>query len=136
MKKRVLFICTHNSARSQMAEAFLNSLFPDSYEAYSAGTQPGRLNPYVVKAMKEVGIDISGNLTKSVFEFKGHGFDYVITVCDQAKETCPYFPGARQYIHRNFEDPSTFRGSDEEIMEKVRKTRDEIKNWIIETFGE
>ncbi|NCO27882.1 MAG: low molecular weight phosphatase family protein [Caldiserica bacterium CG_4_8_14_3_um_filter_35_18] len=136
MKKRILFICTHNSARSQMAEAFLKTLFPERFEVYSAGTQPGKLNPFVVKAMVEVGMDISGNHTKSVDEFKGDKFDLVVTVCDQAKETCPYFPGALDYLHRNFEDPSTFTGSEEEIMEKVRQVRDNIKNWVIETFGE
>ena len=136
MKKRILFICTHNSARSQMAEAFLKTLFPERFEAYSAGTQPGKLNPFVVKAMVEVGMDISGNHTKSVDEFKGDKFDLVVTVCDQAKETCPYFPGAKDYLHRNFEDPSTFTGSEEEIMEKVRQVRDNIKNWVLETFGE
>lgn len=136
MKKRILFICTHNSARSQMAEAFLKTLFPERFEVYSAGTQPGKLNPFVVKAMVEVGMDISGNHTKSVDEFKGDKFDLVVTVCDQAKETCPYFPGALDYLHRNFEDPSTFTGSEEEIIEKVRQVRDNIKNWVIETFGE
>jgi len=136
MKKRILFICTHNSARSQMAEAFLKTLFPERFEAYSAGTQPGKLNPFVVKAMEEVGMDISGNHTKSVDEFKGDKFDLVVTVCDQAKETCPYFPGALGYLHRNFEDPSTFTGSEEEIMEKARQVRDNIKNWVLETFGE
>ena len=136
MKKRILFICTHNSARSQMAEAFLKTLFPERFEAYSAGTQPGKLNPFVVKAMGEVGMDISGNHTKSVDEFKGDKFDFVVTVCDQAKESCPYFPGALGYLHRNFEDPSTFTGSEEEIMEKVRQVRDNIKNWVLETFGE
>ena len=136
MKKRILFICTHNSARSQMAEAFLKTLFPERFEVYSAGTQPGKLNPFVVKAMVEVGMDISGNHTKSVDEFKGDKFDLVVTVCDQAKETCPYFPGALGYLHRNFEDPSTFTGSEEEIMEKVRQVRENIKNWVLETFGE
>jgi arsenate reductase len=134
MKKRVLFICTHNSARSQMAEAFLKELFPDRFEAFSAGTEPGVLNPYVIKAMKEIGIDISHNTTKSVKEFIKQKFDYIITVCDRAKETCPFFPGGLNYIHQNFEDPSTFKGSNEEIMVKVRKVRDEIKVWVGETF--
>jgi len=133
-KQKVLFICTHNSARSQMAEAFLNTLFPEHYEAYSAGTHPGKLNPYVVKALQEIGIDISKNRTKSIDEFKGKRFDIVVTVCDQAKEECPYFPYAIQYIHKGFEDPSTFTGTDEEILKKVRKLRDEIEEWIIETF--
>lgn len=135
MKKRVLFICTHNSARSQMAEAFLKKLFPEKFEAFSAGTEPGTLNPYVIKAMKETGIDISYNITKSVKEFIKQKFDYIVTVCDKAKETCPFFPGGLNYIHQNFEDPSTFSGTNEEIMEKVRKVRDEIKDWVEEIFG-
>ena len=135
MKKRVLFICTHNSARSQMAEAFLNELFPDKFEAFSAGTEPGTLNSYAVEAMKETGIDISPNTTKSVKEFIRQRFDYIVTVCDRAKEICPFFPGGLNYIHQNFEDPSTFTGSHDEIMEKVRKVRNEIKNWVEETFG-
>jgi arsenate reductase len=118
-----------------MAEAFFKTLFPERFEAYSAGTQPEKLNPFVVKAMGEVGMDISGNRAKSVDEFKGNKFDLVVTVCDQAKETCPYFPGAKDYLHRNFEDPSTFSGSEEEIMEKVRQVRDNIKEWVLETFG-
>lgn len=135
MKKRILFICTHNSARSQIAEAFLKTLFPERFEAYSAGTQPGKLNPFVVKAMGEAGMDISGNRTKSVDEFKGDKFDLVVTICDQAKEACPYFPGAKDYLHRNFEDPSMFTGSEEEIIEKVRQVRDNIKEWVVEMFG-
>jgi arsenate reductase len=117
-----------------MAEAFLKELFPDRFEAFSAGTEPGVLNPYVIKAMKEIGIDISHNTTKSVKEFIKQKFDYIITVCDRAKETCPFFPGGLNYIHQNFEDPSTFKGSNEEIMVKVRKVRDEIKVWVGETF--
>lgn len=134
MKLKVLFVCTHNSARSQMAEAFLNAIYGERFEAYSAGTHPGNLNQYVVKAMKEIGIDISNNRTKSVQEFKGVRFDYVVTVCDQAKEECPYFPGALQYIHQGFEDPSSFTGTEDEIMEKVRKVRDEIEEWVMKTF--
>ena len=135
MKKRVLFICVHNSARSQMAEAFLKELFPEKFEAFSAGTEPGTLNSYVIRAMKEIGIDISHNTTKSVKKLIKQRFDYIVTVCDKAKETCPFFPGGLNYIHQNFEDPSTFSGTNEEIMEKVHKVRDEIKDWIEEIFG-
>jgi len=135
MKKRVLFICVHNSARSQMAEAFLKELFPEKFEAFSAGTEPGTLNSYVIRAMKEIGIDISHNTTKSVKKLIKQRFDYIVTVCDKAKETCPFFPGGLNYIHQNFEDPSTFSGTNEEIIEKVCKVRDEIKDWIEEIFG-
>ena len=95
MKKKVLFICTHNSARSQMAEAFLNKLCGDKYKAHSAGIEPREINPYVVKAMAEIGIDISKQRSKSIKEFWGKNFDYVVTVCDNAKENCPFFPGEK-----------------------------------------
>lgn len=117
-----------------MAEALLNSLYGEKYEAYSAGIEPREINPYVIKAMAEIGIDISKQRSKSIKEFWGQKFEYVITVCDHAKENCPFFPG-EEIIHKSFEDPSKFRGSEEEIMEKVRRVRDEIKKWIEETFG-
>lgn len=129
-KKKVLFVCIHNSARSQMAEAFLNKLAGDKIEAESAGLEPGKLNPTVVEAMKEVGIDISGSKTKSVFDFckQGNLYDYVITVCDESQsERCPIFPGAAKKLHWGFSDPSSFSGSDQERKEKTRKVRDEIK---------
>jgi len=135
MKKRVLFICTHNSARSQMAEAFLNVLAPSEYVAFSAGTAPGTLNQYVVEAMKEIGIDISNNKTKSVNQFLEEQFDYVVTVCDKANEACPYFPGGKRRIHKNFDDPSTFTGAREEILKKVRIVRDEIRAFVLEYFN-
>jgi len=131
--KSVLFICTHNSARSQMAEAFLNKLCGDRYEAKSAGVAPRGLNPYVVKAMAEVDIDLTSHRSKSLQEFQGITFDYVVTVCDSAREECPYFPG-RKIIHKSFPDPSAFAGSEEEIMQKVRAVRDEIRRWVEQTF--
>ena len=134
MKKRVLFVCTHNSARSQMAEALLNKLYGDKYEAYSAGVEPREINPYAIKAMAEVGIDISKQRSKSIKEFLGQKFDYVVTVCDYARENCPFFPG-EEIIHKSFEDPAEVEGSEEEIMERVRHVRDEIKKWIEVTFG-
>ena len=94
-KKRVLFICRHNSARSQIAEALLKKLYGDKYEAYSAGITPAEINPYVVRAMAEVGIDISKQRPKSLMEFWGQKFDYVVTVCDYAKENCPFFPSEK-----------------------------------------
>lgn len=135
MKKRVLFICTHNSARSQMAEGLLRALYGDRYEVYSAGTQPTEVNPYVIRVMAEIGIDISDHRSKSVEEFLDQEFDYVITVCDHAKETCPFFPGGKEYIHKGFDDPSSFSGSEDERLDFLRRVRDEIKEWIEETFG-
>ncbi len=131
--KRVLFLCVHNSARSQMGEAFLKRLAPDRFEAESAGLEPGTLNPYVVRALAEAGIDISRNPTKSVFDLhaRGAAFDYVITVCSkEAAERCPIFPGRAERIHWPFEDPSSFRGSDEEILARVRSVRDEIERAV------
>jgi arsenate reductase len=133
-KKKVLFICTHNSARSQMAEAFLNALSSDRYEAYSGGTTPTQINPYAIKVMKEVGIDITGHRSKSVKEFLGQNFDYVVTVCDNAKEACPFFPGGANYIHKNFQDPSSCQGSEEEMLDCFRRIRDEIKDWLNQDF--
>ena len=133
MKNSVLFLCTHNSARSQMAEALLNTLNGDKYEAYSAGVMATRINPYVVKAMAEIGIDISKNRSKSIEEFRGKNFNYVVTVCDSAKEACPFFPGEK-IIHKSFDDPAQAKGSEEEIMKETRRVRDEIKEWLKTTF--
>lgn len=132
-KKKVLFVCIHNSARSQMAEAFLNQICPDEFEAQSAGLEPGKLNPIVVEAMREVDIDISGNTTKSVFDvFKsGQMFAYVITVCDEASaERCPIFPGVTTRLQWSFADPSSFRGSHDERLAGAREVRDAIRNKI------
>jgi arsenate reductase len=133
MKQKVLFLCTNNSARSQIAEGFLNAFYKDKYEASSAGTEPSKLNPYAVEVMKELGIDISSNRSKSIEEFRNFKFDIVITVCDNAKETCPFFPG-KKIIHKGFEDPSIDEQNVEDILSNFRKTRDEIKDWIIKTF--
>jgi len=137
-KKKVLFICVHNSARSQMAEAFLKQLAGDRFEAESAGLEPGKLNPIVVEAMKEVGIDISQNKTKSVFDFYKHGkqYDYVITVCDESQSrACPVFPGKGERLHWGFTDPSQFQGSLEDKLKQTRVVRDQIKakvkEWLI-----
>jgi len=113
-KKRVLFVCIHNSARSQMAEAFLKKYGGDRFEVESAGLEPGKLNSVVVEAMKEVGIDISQNKTKSAFDFykQGKQYDYVITVCDESQSgSCPVFPGNGERFHWGFSDPSAFAGS-------------------------
>jgi arsenate reductase (thioredoxin) len=134
-RKRVLFICTYNSARSQMAEAFLNQLHGDRYQAFSAGTKPSRVHPLAVKAMAEVGIDIAGHRSKGVDEFLDKTFDLVVTVCDNAREACPYFPGAHKQIHRGFEEPSAAGGEEEEKLAVFRRVRDDIRAWIAETFS-
>jgi len=129
-KQRVLFVCVHNSARSQMAEAFLKQLAGDRFEVESAGIEPGALNPIVVDAMKEIGIDISGNQTKDVFDFlkRGKAFSYVITVCDEASgERCPIFPGISKRMHWSFEDPSSFTGTYGEKLRRVREVRNVIR---------
>jgi arsenate reductase len=135
-KKRVLFVCVHNSARSQIAEAFLNALAGDRFEAMSAGLEPGTLNPRVVEVMKEIGIDISRNQVKSAFDLfkKGELFSYVVTVCDAASaEMCPLFPGLlTAQIHWSFADPSSFTGTHEEKLAQTRLVRDAIKTKIEE----
>ncbi|MBS7626769.1 arsenate reductase ArsC [Candidatus Bathyarchaeota archaeon] len=135
VKEKVLFICTHNSARSQMAEGLMRSLYGDFYEVYSAGTEPTGLNPYAIRVMAEIGIDISKQRSKSVSEFLGTKFDFVVTVCDQAKERCPYFPMGGKRLHKSFQDPTTFRGSEDEILEGFRNVRDQIKEWVDKTFS-
>ena len=134
-KQKVLFLCTHNSARSQMAEGLLRALHGDRYEAYSAGTEPSRVNPYVARAMSEIGIDLSLHRSKHMNEFIDQDIDYVVTVCGNAKESCPFFPGGAIRMHHSFPDPSAFRGEDEEIMAGVRAVRDEIKTWITVQFS-
>ena len=134
-KQNVLFVCIHNSARSQMAEAFLNQVCGEEFEAHSAGLEPGNLNPIVVEAMQEIGIDISGNKTKAVFDVlkTGKMFAYVITVCDETSaERCPIFPGVTKRLHWSFPDPSSFQGTQEEKLAKTREVRDIIKAKIEE----
>jgi arsenate reductase len=116
-----------------MAEAYLNRLYGDRYEASSAGVHPTSINPRVVKAMAEEGIDLSGARSKSVEEFSDSNFDLVVTVCDSARESCPIFPGD-ELIHHAFRDPSALRGSEEEVLAQVRMIRDEIKAWVKEYF--
>jgi arsenate reductase len=130
---KVLFVCTHNSARSQMAEAYLKKLGGGDFEAESAGLEPGKLNPFVVRALLEEGIDISGNGTNDVFEFSRQGrvYNYVVTVCSkEAAERCPVFPGQATRLQWFFPDPSTFTGTDAEIMNRVREVRDAIREEI------
>lgn len=139
MKTRVLFVCSHNSARSQMAEAFLNQLCGDELEAHSAGLEPGKLNPLVVEALQEVGIDISGNRTKSVLDFIKAGtlFAYVITVCDEASaERCPIFAGVTKRLHWSFPDPSGFPGTHEEKLARTREVRDTVRQKVAQWCDE
>jgi arsenate reductase len=137
-KKKILFVCVHNSARSVMAEAFINNLFGDKFEAESAGLEPGTLNQNVVSIMNEINIDISQKTPQSVFElFKnGKRYNYIITVCDGANaEKCPIFPGVSKTIHWSFEDPSKYSHAEydeSDALAKIRPIRDEIKNQITE----
>lgn len=139
MRNRVLFVCIHNSARSQMAEAFLARICGDQFEAHSAGLEPGKLNPVVVQAMAEVGIDISQNQTKAVFDVIKSGliFAYVITVCDEASaERCPIFPGVTKRLHWSFPDPSAIQGSPEEKLQRTREIRDAVEAKVHEWCAE
>lgn len=134
MTRKVLFVCIHNSARSQMAEAFLNKYGSDEFEAYSAGLEPGTLNPLVVESLKEDGIDIAHNKTKSAFDLYKEGklFSYVITVCDEgAAQKCPIFPGVKERIMMSFEDPSTFTGTNEEKLSKIKVVKEAIKKEVL-----
>jgi arsenate reductase (thioredoxin) len=121
-----LFLCTHNSARSQMAEGLLRHLAGDSFEAHSAGTEATHVRPLAIRAMEEVGVDISGQESKTLERYLEEPFDYVITVCDDANEACPFFPGAKNRLHWSFEDPSRAEGSEEERLAVFRSVRDRI----------
>ena len=128
MKTRVLFLCTGNSCRSHMAEGILRKLGGDRYQAFSAGSKPaGYVHPLAVKVMDEFGQDISKHRSKSLEEFTGEPFDYVITVCDNAREACPVFPSAKNQLHWSFDDPARARGSDQEKLQVFRRVRDEIQ---------
>jgi arsenate reductase len=133
VKQTILFVCTHNAGRSQMAEGYTSARYGDRYEAFSAGLEPGTLNPCAVRAMAEIGIDTSGHRTKDLSAFAGVEMDTMVTVCEGGR--CPVFPWAKTVIHREFGDPAGLSGTDEEIMEGVRRIRDDICAWIDETFG-
>ena len=130
--KKVLFLCTGNSCRSQMAEGFLRHMAGDKFEVFSAGIKPTAVNLLAIMVMAEAGIDIASHRSKSALEFLNQQFDYVITVCDKAKETCPFLPGKYEKIHWVLEDPAETVGNDEERLAKFRKIRDQIKNNISE----
>jgi arsenate reductase len=129
-KKRVLILCTGNSARSQMAEGLLRHDYGERFDVESAGTKASFVRPEAITAMNELGIDISGQRSKSVDEFDGQRFDYVITVCDNARETCPVFFGAAERLHHSFEDPAAFLGSNEERLAVFRRVRDELRAYL------
>ena len=129
-KQRVLFLCTHNSARSQMAEGLLRHLAGDRFEAYSAGTEATQVRPLAIEAMAELGIDVSGQESKTLDRYLGEPFDAVITVCDQAAEACPVFPGARRRLHWSFPDPSKATGSEADQLAVYRQVRDDIRGRI------
>jgi len=130
-KKRVLILCTGNSARSQMAEGLLRHGGGPEYEVFSAGTLPSRVRPEAIQVMQEVGIDISGHRSKSVEEFAGQYFDYVITVCDNAKESCPVFPARTKRIHWGLEDPAAVEGSAEQRLAALRRIRDQLRTHLL-----
>ena len=129
-KERVLILCTGNSARSQMAEGLLRELHGDKFEVHSAGVDPSIVKPEAIEVMNEIGIDISGHTSKSADIFAGQEFDYIITVCDNAKEQCPYFPGSAKRIHRTFEDPASASGSYDDRAAAFRRVRDQISEYL------
>jgi arsenate reductase len=134
-KQRVLFLCTHNSARSQMAEGLLRALAGDRFEAMSAGTEATHVRPLAIRAMRELGVDISGQESKTLDRYLREPCVYVITVCDDANEACPFFPGAANRLHWSFEDPSRAKGSEEERLAVFRSVRDRIRQRIEDDLG-
>ena len=135
MKKKVLLLCTHNSCRSQMAEGIVNHYLGDRFQAYSAGTEATRVNPLAIQALAELGIDISGHRSKTLDEFAGEKFDYVITLCGSANEQCPLFIGGVRRVHIGFDDPSQITGTPEEVLPEFRRVRDEIRVRLEEFFA-
>jgi arsenate reductase len=134
-KQRVLFLCTHNAVRSQMAEGLLRSLYGEQYEVYSAGVIPFKVHSLAIETMGEIGIDISQHTSKSIEKFRDMTVDIVVTVCDNARETCPFFPG-KKVLHQSFDDPGLVQGSKEQQLQAFRTVRDQITSWIKHTFDE
>jgi arsenate reductase len=130
VKKRVLILCTGNSARSQMAEGLLRHDAGDRFDVESAGTRPSLVRPEAIAVMRELGMDISSQRSKSVDEFDGRKFDYVITVCDSARETCPVFFGAAKWLHQDFDDPAALVGGEQERLALFRRVRDELRQYL------
>jgi arsenate reductase len=135
MKKRILFLCTHNSCRSQMAEALANHFLGDRVQAYSAGTEATRVNPLAAKVLTELGIDTAPLHSKTMDEFAGQSFDHVVTLCGDANEKCPLFFGGVERVHRGFEDPSRLKGSEEDVLPEFRRVRDEMRAWLTGYFN-
>ncbi|MDH3492138.1 MAG: arsenate reductase ArsC [Acidobacteriota bacterium] len=135
-RKRVLILCTGNSARSQMAEGLLKDLAGETYEVFSAGTVPSIVRPEAIKALAEIGIDISNHRSKSVFEFANQQIEFVLTVCDNAKTDCPYFPASTRLIHHAFPDPAAVEGGEEERLAAFRRVRNEIRDYLPEFLNQ
>lgn len=135
MRKRVIFICTQNAGRSQMAEGYLRTRYGDRYEAFSAGTHPTAVSRKAIMAMEEIGVDISASRAKPIGEFAGQPMDVAVMLCDNASALCPVFPGAGTTLHRSFPDPGRLSGTAEDIMDGVREIRDRITGWIDTEFG-
>ena len=133
-KKRVIFVCSHNSCRSQMAEGLLRHYRGERYEIFSAGTSPSRIHPMAIEVMGEKGVDITGQRSKSIDEFLGLGFDFIVTTCDDARDQCPVFPGQGKRLHWDLEDPAEAEGSREEKLEVFRRVRDELEKLIQSHF--
>ena len=131
----VLFVCTHNAARSQLAEALLNARHGRRFRAYSAGTAPDQVHPLAIEVLEELGIDVAHHRSKHVDELAGQSFDFVVTVCDNAREACPYVPARKENLHRGFPDPSAVAGSTDERRAAFRSARDDIAGWLDATFG-
>lgn len=131
MKKKILFLCTGNSARSQLAEALMRHYRGDEFDVYSAGTEPKGVHPKTVQVLQEIGIDASGHKSKRIQELPVTDFDYIITLCDAAAQNCPVFVGRGIKLHREFEDPAAVSGSDEETLQAFRKIRDKIRNFVL-----
>lgn len=132
--KHILFVCTHNSARSQIAEGLLNALYGTYYKAYSAGTHTGTVHPCAIQVMQEIGIDISGHRSKHLDEFTDQQFDCVVTLCDSSQKACPVFSNAVTHLHESFPDPSQQSGTPDEMLQAFRRVRDSIREWITTVF--
>jgi arsenate reductase (thioredoxin) len=133
-KRTILFMCTHNSSRSQMAEGLVNHFHRSRWEASSAGTSATKVHPHAIKVMKEIGIDISKQASKDANKMFGKHFDIVATLCSEAEDECPFFIEGDEYIHKSFADPTEFKGTEEQALKVFRKTRDDLKAWIDEVL--
>ena len=134
-KTSVLFVCTHNSARSQMAEGLLRDKYGDRYDVYSAGTERTHVRPLAIDVMEEIGVNLSDHTSKTIEDLGDRTFDVVVTVCDAAREACPYLPAEKENLHRSFEDPSAAEGTEEERRAVFRRVRDKLATWIDDTFA-